>query len=224
MRLIFLGAPGVGKGTQAKKIMAKYDIPQISTGDILRATLKEGTPLGLQAKSYMEKGELVPDEVIINMINERFQQQDTEKGFILDGFPRSLKQAEALESLLEKLNRPLDGVISIEVPREKIIERLTSRRVCKKCGKVFNVLTNPPSDHEVCEDGTKCDIYQREDDKEATIRNRLEVYDNQTVPLKSFYEAKNLLKEVDGQVFPEQVETSIIEILEGYVNDTSPVA
>jgi len=215
MRLIFLGAPGVGKGTQAKKIMAKYSIPQISTGDILRAALKDGTPLGLKAKSYMEKGELVPDGIIIDMIRERFHDSDTTRGFILDGFPRSLPQAEALDTMLEELRRPLDAVIDIEVPEGDIIKRLTSRRVCRRCGRVFNMATSPPSDHEVCEDGGECDIYQREDDQEETIRNRLGVYMRQTAPLISFYEKKSLLKRVDGRVEPERVEESIVGIIEG---------
>ncbi|MFC1557172.1 adenylate kinase [candidate division KSB1 bacterium] len=215
MNLIFLGAPGVGKGTQAKKIMEKYDIPQISTGDILRAALSEGTPLGLQAKSYMEKGELVPDDIIVGMIRERFKHKDTEHGFILDGFPRSLPQAEALDGLLEEMQRPLNAVIDIEVPEEDIVKRLANRRVCKKCGKVFNIITNPPSEHEQCEDGSECDIYQREDDREATIRNRLKVYHDQTAPLISFYEKKNLVKKVDGRESPVQVQESIVAIVEG---------
>ncbi len=215
MRLIFLGAPGVGKGTQAKQTMEKHNIPQISTGDILRAALAEGTSLGLEAKSYMSKGELVPDEIIINMIRERFKESDTEKGFILDGFPRSLPQAGALDKLLGELNRPLDAVIDINVPEEDIVARLTSRRVCKKCGKVFNVISNPPSENEKCPDGTSCDIYQREDDKEGTIRNRLKVYNDQTAPLKEYYAKKGLVKEVDGRKNPAEVQEVIEGILKG---------
>jgi len=217
MRLIFLGAPGVGKGTQAKQTMVKHDTPQISTGDILRAALGEGTPLGLKAKEYMEKGALVPDEIIIDMIRESFKEPDTEKGFILDGFPRSLPQAEALDTLLEDMERPLDAVINIDVPEEDIIARLTSRRVCKKCGKVFNVISNPPSDDEKCPDGTPCDIYQREDDKEDTIRNRLKVYNEQTAPLIEYYNKKELLKTVDGRQTPSEVQDSIESIL-GEIN------
>ena len=215
MRLIFLGAPGVGKGTQAKRVMDKLGVPQISTGDILRAQLAEGTPLGLKAKSFMEKGELVPDDVIIGMIRDRFQEPDTEKGFILDGFPRSIGQAEALDGLLDEMNRPLDAVIDIEVPEEDIVARLTSRRVCTKCGKVFNIISNPPGDDEKCPDGTPCEIIQRDDDKEGTIRNRLKVYNDQTAPLIEFYTKKGLVKEVDGRQKPEEVQDSIESYLEG---------
>ncbi|MFC1553202.1 adenylate kinase [candidate division KSB1 bacterium] len=213
MRLILLGAPGVGKGTQAKQIEEKYQIPQISTGDILRAALKEGTELGLKAKEFMNKGELVPDEIIINLIRERLQEKDCENGFILDGFPRSTPQAEALDVLLKNLNIPLDAVVSIDVPEDEIVRRLVSRRLCRNCGKDYNTITNPPPADMVC---TDCggEIYQRDDDKEATIRNRLTVYTNSTAPLVSFYESKGLLKDVNGMQKTEEVYNSIIKILE----------
>jgi len=214
MRLILLGAPGVGKGTQGKQIEKKYKIPQVSTGDILRAALRDGTPLGRRAKSYMEKGELVPDDVIINLIRERLQKDDCKNGFILDGFPRSLPQAEALDKLLTELDTPLDSVISIEVPGEKIVNRLKSRRICRKCGKDFNLITNPPPADMRC---PVCggEIFQRNDDKEETIRNRLTVYDKETAPLITYYSGKKILRTVDGHNEPEMVYNSIIALLEG---------
>ncbi|MCP4727175.1 MAG: adenylate kinase [bacterium] len=214
MRLILLGAPGVGKGTQAKRISKRYNAPQISTGDILRAQLKEGTPLGLKAKSFMDKGELVTDEIIINMMRERLNEDDCKGGFLLDGFPRSTPQAEALGVMLEELNRPLDIVVNIEVANEAIVGRLTSRRICRECGADYNTVTNPPPENMVCE---KCggEIYQRDDDKESTIRNRLEVYNSQTAPLIEFYSAKNLLKSIDGNKSPADVYDDINKVLEG---------
>lgn len=213
MRLIFLGAPGAGKGTQAKRVSKKYNIPQVSTGDILRAALNEGVELGLKAKSYMESGELVPDNVITDLIRERLQKSDCEKGFLLDGFPRSLPQAEALESLLDELDSPLDSVIRIDVSKEKIVKRLTNRRLCRSCGADYNVATNTPPESMKC---TICggEIYQRSDDKEETILNRLNVYENETIPLISFYKKKGILKSVDGMRKPDAVFDSIIAILE----------
>ena len=212
MRLIFLGAPGAGKGTQAKRVSEKYNIPQVSTGDILRAALNEGIELGLKAKSFMESGELVPDSVIIDLIKKRLQKSDCEKGFLLDGFPRSLPQAEALESLLYELDNPLDSVVSIDVSEEKIVGRLTNRRLCRKCSADYNFATNPPPENMIC---TICggEIYQRSDDKEETILNRLNVYANETIPLISFYKEKGILKSVDGMSEPDAVFDSIVAIL-----------
>lgn len=213
MRLMLLGAPGAGKGTQGKQIEKKYKIPQVSTGDILRAALRDWTPLGRQAKSYMDKGELVPDNIMINLIRERLQKDDCKNGFILDGFPRSIPQAEALAKLLTELDSPLDSVISIEVPEEKIVNRLKSRRICRKCGKDFNLITNPPPADMKCP-VCKGEIFQRNDDKEETIRNRLTVYDKETAPLITYYSGKKILRTVDGHNEPEMVYNSIIALLE----------
>ncbi|KPK95877.1 adenylate kinase [bacterium SM23_31] len=214
MRLVLLGPPGVGKGTQAKQLEKKYRIPQISTGDILRASLRDGTPLGLRAKSYIEKGKLVPDDVIINLIRERLQKNDCKNGFILDGFPRSIPQAEALDIMLNELNTPLHSVVNIEVPGEKIINRLKNRRICRKCAKDFNLITNPPPADMKC---PECggEIFQRNDDKEVTIQNRLAVYDKETAPLIEYYSGKKILRTVNGYNKHEEVHDSIIMVLEG---------
>ncbi len=213
MRLVLLGAPGVGKGTQGIRIAQKYEIPQLSTGDILRAALRDGTELGNQAKSYMEKGELVPDSIIIGLMNKRRQESDCINGFILDGFPRSLPQAEALDSLLDDIGKPLDAVMNISVPEEEIVSRLINRRLCRNCGKDYNVETNPRPISMKC---TVCggEIYQRDDDKESTIKNRLSVYKNETEPLIGHYSSKNLVKTVDGLNNPDEVFKSIVLLLD----------
>ncbi|NOY76225.1 MAG: adenylate kinase [Calditrichaeota bacterium] len=212
MRLIMLGAPGVGKGTQAQKLQDHFGIVQISTGDILRAAVREGTDLGKTAKRYMDRGELVPDDVIIGIIRERLSQPDSKKGFILDGFPRTIPQAEALDALLTDMNLDLDAVLEIYVDPEKIVQRLTNRRVCSRCGAVFNLLTDPPPEDGKC---PKCGgtIIQRDDDKEETVRNRLEVYEKQTAPLKKFYKEKGLLKTIDGDDSIENVYQKILVAL-----------
>ena len=217
MRLIMLGAPGVGKGTQAKLLQDQFGIPQISTGDILRAAVRDGTELGKVAKSYMDRGELVPDDVIIGIIRERISQPDCEKGFILDGFPRTIPQAEALDQMLAEMNLNLDGVLEIYVDPEKIVQRLTNRRVCSECGAVFNLLTNPPPEDGKC---PNCggEIIQRDDDKEETVRNRLAVYEKQTAPLKEFYKGKGLLKTIDGDDAIENVYKRILKTLELDIN------
>jgi adenylate kinase len=213
MRIILLGAPGVGKGTQAKKIQQKYPVPQISTGDILREAVRKQTELGKRAKSIMDKGELVPDELIVSLVRERLQQNDCKEGFILDGFPRTIPQAKALDKLLPELGIALHAVIDIEVDYEKIVARLTNRRLCPSCGMDYNLLNNPPNPHGSCK---KCGakVIQRDDDKESTIRNRLEVYEKQTRPLKNFYREKGLLKTVDGDKPVEQVFVDIVTMLE----------
>lgn len=197
MKLVFLGAPGAGKGTQAKKIIEKYNIPQISTGDLLRAAVAAGTALGKEAKSYMDKGELVPDRVVLGMVEERLKQDDCKKGYILDGFPRNTSQAEALDKMLASLNMQLDAAVSVDVPFDDLMKRLTGRRTCKSCGQMYNVYFNAPKKEGVCD---KCggQLFQRDDDKEETIKKRLEVYNAQTAPLFDYYKQKGILKSVSG--------------------------
>ncbi|MEK7823053.1 MAG: adenylate kinase [Nitrospirota bacterium] len=197
MRLVLLGAPGAGKGTQAKKLIEKHGIPQISTGDILRKAVADGTPLGKEAKSYMDKGDLVPDKVVIGLIEDRLKQPDCKKGFILDGFPRNTPQAETLDAMLKKLNMPLDSALSVDVPKDDLTKRLTGRRTCKGCQQMYNVYFSPPKKNGVCD---KCggELFHRDDDKEETIKRRLDVYDAQTAPLINYYKKSGILKSVIG--------------------------
>lgn len=197
MRLVLLGAPGAGKGTQAKKLIEKHGIPQISTGDILRKAVADGTPLGKEAKSYMDKGDLVPDKVVIGLIEDRLKQPDCKKGFILDGFPRNTAQAETLDAMLKKLNMPLDSALSVDVPKDDLMKRLTGRRTCKGCQQMYNIYFSPPKKNDVCD---KCggELFHRDDDKEETIKRRLDVYDAQTAPLISYYRKSGILKSVTG--------------------------
>lgn len=198
MNLVLMGLPGAGKGTQAEKIVEKYGIPHISTGDMFRAAIKEGTELGLKAKSFMDKGDLVPDEVTIGIVRERLSKDDCDKGFLLDGFPRTVPQAEALENICFDLNRKIDFVINIDVDQEILMERLTGRRICKSCGATYHLVFNPPAKPDVCD---KCggELYQRADDNEETVGNRLEVNLKQTKPLLDFYETKGYLRNINGQ-------------------------
>jgi adenylate kinase len=204
MNLILLGAPGSGKGTQAKFLVRKYSIPQISTGDILREEVKSGTVLGLKAKEYMDKGQLVPDEVVVGMVEERVKKGDCTTGFILDGFPRTVAQADALEGTLQRMKKALSRVILVNVDEDELVKRLTGRRVCEKCGAGYHVIFDPPKQEGVCD---KCQgkLYQRDDDKESTIRNRLKVYNNQTAPLIEYYQKKQLLSMVDGMGSIEEI-------------------
>jgi adenylate kinase len=197
MRIVLLGAPGAGKGTQAKKLIEKYGMPQISTGDLLRAAVAAGTPLGKEAKSYMDKGELVPDSVVLGMVEERLKQDDCKKGYILDGFPRNTAQAEALDKMLGALKMSLTAALSVDVPFEDLMKRLTGRRTCKSCGQMYNVYFKAPAKEGVCD---KCSgaLFQRDDDKEATIKKRLDVYTAQTEPLIGYYKNKGILKTVSG--------------------------
>jgi adenylate kinase len=197
MRLILLGPPGAGKGTQAESIKGKYDIAHISTGDILRANVKAGTELGKSAKKYMDAGKLVPDDVIIAMMESRLAEPDCEQGFLLDGFPRTVPQAEALDGLLKKLNLKLDAVVKLEVSDEVVVERLTTRRVCKGCGAIYNALFKKPKQENKC-DSCGGEVIQRDDDKEEVIRRRLAVYHEQTAPLTDYYGASGLLEPVDA--------------------------
>lgn len=206
MNIVLLGAPGAGKGTQAAKLVEKYGFAHISTGDILRAAVKNQTPLGIKAKTYMDAGDLVPDDLVIDLVKERLQDKDTEKGFILDGFPRTSTQAVALDSELSKLERPLTAALLVDVDKEVIIKRLTSRRICRECGFIGTDAdaTCPKCDGE---------MYQRDDDNEATVRNRLDVYENSTAPLIDYYRGCDLLVEIDGDRDPEEVLASIEEAL-----------
>ena len=213
MRLVFLGAPGAGKGTQAKKLVEKYGIPQISTGDLLRAAVAQGTALGKEAKSYMDRGELVPDQVVLGMVKERLSQDDCKKGFILDGFPRNVAQAEALDKMLAEMNIPLDLALNIDVPFEDLMKRLTGRRTCKSCGQMYNIYYSPPKVEGKCD---KCggDLFQRDDDKEETIKKRLDVYKAQTEPLIDYYSKKGILKSVSGTGSIDEIFNSICAILD----------
>ena len=197
MRIVLLGPPGCGKGTQAKEIVSSYNIPQISTGDMLRLAVKNGSPMGKEAKKFMEEGLLVPDKVVIGIVEERLQGSDCQDGFILDGFPRTIPQADALEEVLKKIGRPLQGVISFEVDDVILIERLSGRRICKECGCGYHVSFDPPRVEGKCD---KCggELFQRDDDKRETIKERLEVYRRQTASLLSYYKEKGLLFSVDG--------------------------
>lgn len=197
MNIILIGPPGVGKGTQAKFLVEAYNIPQISTGDMLRANVREATPLGTEAKKFMNAGQLVPDSVILGMMKSRFSEPDCDAGYILDGFPRTIPQAEGLEDLLNDMGQQIDSVLVLDVNHEEIIKRLSSRRSCKECDTVYNLLFDPTTSEGICD---KCEgmLYQREDDKPETIRQRLDVYTNQTSPLINFYTQKGLVKKIDG--------------------------
>lgn len=207
MKLVFLGPPGAGKGTQASMVCQRFAIPHISTGDMLRAAIANGTETGMKAKVFMDKGQLVPDEVLIEMVRERLNEKDCEKGFLLDGFPRTVDQAEALQNICAP-----DVVVDVDVADEKLLDRLTGRRVCEKCGESFHVAKI--GDAKVC---SRCGgtLIQRDDDKPATIRNRLDVYHRQTAPLIDYYRGKGTLRTVDGDQTPEKVFEAILVFLGG---------
>lgn len=198
MRIVLLGAPGSGKGTQAQRLTKIYNVPQVSTGDLLRAAVSEGTELGKQAKQAMDAGELVSDEIVLGMIRERLQHADAENGFILDGFPRNLKQAEALDELLADVDKPLQAGLLIDVDFDVLMKRLTGRLSCKDCGAVYNIYFSPPVQEDYCDACGGNNLYHRKDDNEETIGNRLQVYDANTAPLIDYYDDKNLLKRVNG--------------------------
>ncbi|MGB8002474.1 MAG: adenylate kinase [Anaerobacillus sp.] len=214
MNIVLMGLPGAGKGTQAEKIVDKYGIPHISTGDMFRAAIKEGTELGLKAKSFMDNGDLVPDEVTIGIVGERLSKEDCEKGFLLDGFPRTVAQAEALENILADLGKKMHYVININVDKDILMERLTGRRICKECGATYHLVFNPPTEEGVC---NRCggELYQRADDNEETVQNRLDVNIKQTQPLLAYYEEKGYLKNIDGQQDIHRVFDDIDELLGG---------
>ncbi|MCU0571790.1 MAG: adenylate kinase [Syntrophobacteraceae bacterium] len=212
MNIILLGPPGAGKGTQAKRLIDRYGIPQISTGDMLRAALKEGTPLGLEAKKFMDQGTLVPDSVVIGLVKERIQKPDCAKGYMLDGFPRNVSQAESLDAMLGELKQRIDHVVSIEVPSSELLARLTGRRTCRACGAGFHIKFDPPKKDAVCD---KCEgeLYQRDDDNEATVSSRLQVYEGQTKPLIDYYEKQDKIRRVDGVGDMNEIFGLIVKVL-----------
>ena len=214
MNLILLGPPGAGKGTQALRIVERYHIPQVSTGDILRTAVKEGTPLGKKAKTFMDQGQLVPDEVVIGIIEGRLRVPDCNPGFILYGFPRTIVQAEALQAILTKMEKSIDHVVNIKVDSEELVHRLTGRRTCKNCGAMFHLLFHPPKQEGICD---RCGgaLYQREDDQEKTIRMRLREYERQTAPLIQYYQLKNCLRSVQGVGGQNEIFERIVRQLDG---------
>lgn len=212
MKIIMLGAPGAGKGTQAKMLAAKYDIPHISTGDIFRANIKNGTELGAKAKEYMDKGLLVPDELVVDLIMDRFKADDCKNGYILDGFPRTIPQAEALDKALTAVGESIDYAINVEVPDENIVNRMSGRRACVGCGATYHIKYNPTKVDGKC-DACGAELILRDDDKPETVLNRLEVYHNQTQPLIDYYSNKKVMREVDGTVDMQVVFDSIVAIL-----------
>lgn len=212
MKIIMLGAPGAGKGTQAKMIAEKYSVPHVSTGDIFRANIKNGTELGMEAKKYMDQGLLVPDELTVKILLDRVAKEDCKNGYVLDGFPRTIPQAEVLEEALSKLGDQIDYAINVDVPDENIIRRMSGRRACLTCGATYHVEHIPPKKEGICDVCGK-ELVLRDDDKPETVKNRLDVYHKQTQPLIDFYQAKGILKEVDGTVDMKEVFAAIVAIL-----------
>ncbi|MBO5389336.1 MAG: adenylate kinase [Lachnospiraceae bacterium] len=212
MKIIMLGAPGAGKGTQAKMLAAKYDIPHISTGDIFRANIKNGTELGAKAKEYMDKGLLVPDELVVDLIMDRFKADDCKNGYILDGFPRTIPQAEALDKALTAVGESIDYAINVEVPDENIVNRMSGRRACVGCGATYHIKYSPTKVEGKC-DTCGAELIIRDDDKPETVLNRLNIYHEQTQPLIDYYSAKGVMKEVDGTVDMNDVFDAIVAIL-----------
>ncbi len=212
MKIIMLGAPGAGKGTQAKMIAEKFDIPHISTGDIFRANIKNGTELGKKAKEYMDKGQLVPDELTVEILLDRVAADDCKNGYVLDGFPRTIPQADVLDKELTKLGDKVDFAINVDVPDENIVRRMSGRRACLKCGATYHIEHIPPKKEGICD---KCgsELVQRDDDKPETVQNRLSVYHEQTQPLIDYYNKKNILKSVDGTKDMQEVFSDIVNIL-----------
>lgn len=212
MKIIMLGAPGAGKGTQAKQIADKYSIPHISTGDIFRVNIKNGTELGKKAKQYMDQGALVPDELTCDLVMDRIQQDDCKNGFVLDGFPRTIPQAEALDAALGKINEKMDYAIDVDVPDENIVNRMSGRRACLNCGATYHLISIPPKVEGIC-DRCGSEIVLREDDKPETVQKRLKVYHEQTQPLIDYYKNQGILKSVDGTQPMDEVFKAIVTIL-----------
>ncbi len=214
IRVVLLGAPGAGKGTQAKMLIEKFKIPQISTGDILRKAVADGTPLGKEAKVIMDQGGLVSDKIVLGLVEERVKQPDCQNGFILDGFPRNTAQAEALDKLLAGMNMPLTIALTVDVEKGELMKRLTGRRTCKSCQQMYNIYFSPPKKEGVCD---KCggSLFQRDDDKEETIKKRLDVYDSQTAPLIDYYNKKGIMKTVMGVGSIDDIFKKVVALLEG---------
>lgn len=213
MKIIMLGAPGAGKGTQAKMIAAKYSIPHISTGDIFRANIKEGTDLGMEAKKYMDNGQLVPDELTVRILLDRVAKDDCKNGYVLDGFPRTIPQAEVLDAEVSKLGEKIDFAIDVDVPDENIIKRMSGRRACLKCGATYHIEHVPPKKEGIC-DTCGSELVLRDDDKPETVKERLNVYHKQTQPLIDYYNKKNIMKSVCGTKDVNDVFADIVAILE----------
>lgn len=211
-RVVLLGPPGAGKGTQAKLLQEEFGAVQISTGDILRKAVAEQTPLGKEAAEFINRGALVPDSLIVNLVAERLMEPDCENGFLLDGFPRTIPQAESLDEILKRMARNLNCVLSVQVPQKIIVERLAGRRTCSKCGALCHVVFSPPKRSGVCD---RCcgELYQRDDDREQTITNRLQVYENQTAPLVNYYSQRGLLRVIDGVGDIDQIRARVIAAL-----------
>jgi len=214
MNLILLGPPGAGKGTQAKLLIKRFQIPQISTGDILRAAVSEMTPMGVKAKGYMESGALVPDEVVVGIVRERLEKNDCLNGFILDGFPRTVAQADALKHMLVCMNMSIEHVVSMAVDKEELLQRITGRRTCRLCGKGYHVVFDPPSVSGRC-DECSGELFQRDDDQEETMRKRLDVYEDQTAPLITYYENESLLRSIAGVGSIDDIQQRILSIIQG---------
>jgi adenylate kinase len=212
MKIVLLGPPGAGKGTQAKQISITYDIPHISTGDIFRKNISEKTKLGIEAKGYMDKGLLVPDELTINIVKDRLDENDCKVGFLLDGFPRTVEQAEALDAFLNEKGTKIDATLLIDVPKGSILERMTGRRVCPSCGASFHIMFNPPKTDSKC-DACGEVLIQRKDDSEETVKERIDVYERQTEPLVKYYQSKNVLLTVDGTKNIDDVFNDICQLL-----------
>jgi len=213
LNVVLLGAPGAGKGTQAERIQARFDLPHISTGEMLRAAVAQGTGMGLAAKRYMESGDLVPDDVVVGVVRDRLAEPDAGDGFLLDGFPRTLPQAERLDTMLADEGRAITHVVLIEVPEDELVRRLAGRRMCRGCGKGYHMVFDPPKADGVC-DVCGGELYQRTDDNEATVRNRLEVYEEQTAPLVGYYKARDVLKTAfGGGKMPDEVFAQVEQLL-----------
>jgi len=212
VRLVLLGPPGAGKGTQARMLESKLMVPQVASGDLLRTAVRNQTALGVKAKTYMDQGELVPDELVLGMIGERLNQADAQRGFILDGFPRTVAQAEVLGGILTRRNERLDGVVAITVADEEIVKRISGRRTCRSCGAMYHVTYEPPHHDNLCD---KCggELYQRDDDAELTVRARLQVYSTATRPLLDYYERYGILTTVEGTGRPQEIEHRILAAL-----------
>lgn len=212
MRLVLLGPPGAGKGTQARMLEGKLHVPQVASGDLLRTAVRERTVLGIQAKAFMDKGRLVPDDLVLGMIAERLDQADAACGFILDGFPRNVAQAETLGSILTRRNEALDKVLALTVAEDEIVKRISGRRTCRSCGAMYHVIFEPPRSDNIC-DECGGELYQREDDAEQTVRARLQVYETATTPLLGYYERYGLLAQIDGLGPPDEIEHRILSAL-----------